>query len=105
MKNILILDGTPIRTGVIVLTYYLCMTLVICLALFLIVEGIIDPFGSLMTWLGSFILVVVPVFVRVFFDMILLLCRKNQQEYKLTYGRKAASMEKTVKQQKFELPS
>ncbi|MCP9767098.1 hypothetical protein EGI22_04195 [Lacihabitans sp. LS3-19] len=68
MKNIF--DISSIDKGLIKLTYYILLVLGISFSVFLILEGISDPFGEFFIIGGALSLILIPLLLKITFSLI-----------------------------------
>jgi cell division protein FtsW (lipid II flippase) len=69
MKNLF--DISSIDKGFINLTYYILLVLGISFSLILIMTGISDPFGEFLIIFGVISLILIPLFLKIIFSLII----------------------------------
>ncbi len=69
MEIFLLKPGTP--KLLIYTAYYLLMILILLISSWLIFEGISDPFGQFLTFLGIVLLLLGPILLRIVFGFLL----------------------------------
>jgi hypothetical protein len=71
MKHFFILEPGPPSNKAVKLTYYLLLVLAISIGLAFILDGIADPFGGITILIGSLLLILIPLCLRIIFGQLL----------------------------------